>query len=162
MKDVRIEILEKIKEYDSIVIGRHFRPDGDAVGSTMGLGRIISLTFPEKKVYLSNNDKSDYMAFLGDISQSVDEEIIKESLVIVIDTATRDRVSDERILEGREVIKIDHHIPVGHRGSPYARAGFPQRRHPHHPHRCAPRRRGQDPSGGLPCQGRSEGVCPLY
>ena len=40
MKDVRIEILEKIKEYDSIVIGRHFRPDGDAVGSTMGLGRI--------------------------------------------------------------------------------------------------------------------------
>ena len=112
MKDVRIEILEKIKEYDSIVIGRHFRPDGDAVGSTMGLGRIISLTFPEKKVYLSNNDKSDYMAFLGDISQSVDEKIIKESLVIVIDTATRDRVSDERILEGREIIKIDHHIPV--------------------------------------------------
>ena len=107
MKDVRIEILEKIKEYDSIVIGRHFRPDGDAVGSTMGLGRIISLTFPEKKVYLSNNDKSDYMAFLGDISQSVDEEIIKESLVIVIDTATRDRVSDERILEGKEVIKIE-------------------------------------------------------
>ena len=28
MKDVRIEILEKIKEYDSIVIGRHFRPHG--------------------------------------------------------------------------------------------------------------------------------------
>ena len=110
MISVKEVILNKIKEYDSIVIGRHFRPDGDAVGSTMGLGRIISLTFPEKKVYLSNNDKSDYMAFLGDTSESVSEEIIKSSLVIVIDTATEDRVSDNRILNGKEVVKIDHHI----------------------------------------------------
>ena len=110
MISVKEVILNKIKEYDSIVIGRHFRPDGDAVGSTMGLGRIISLTFPEKKVYLSNNDKSDYMAFLGDTSESVSEEIIKNSLVIIIDTATEDRVSDNRILNGKEVVKIDHHI----------------------------------------------------
>ena len=110
MISVKEVILNKIKEYDSIVIGRHFRPDGDAVGSTMGLGRIISLTFPEKKVYLSNNDKSDYMAFLGDTSESVSEEIIKSSLVIIIDTATEDRVSDDRILNGKEVVKIDHHI----------------------------------------------------
>lgn len=110
MISVKEVILNKIKEYDSIVIGRHFRPDGDAVGSTMGLGRIISLTFPEKKVYLSNNDKSDYMTFLGDTSESVSEEIIKNSLVIIIDTATEDRVSDNRILNGKEVVKIDHHI----------------------------------------------------
>lgn len=110
MISVKEVILNKIKEYDSIVIGRHFRPDGDAVGSTMGLGRIISLTFPEKKVYLSNKDKSDYMAFLGDTSESVSEEIIKSSLVIIIDTATEDRVSDNRILNGKEIVKIDHHI----------------------------------------------------
>ena len=116
MISVKEVILNKIKEYDSIVIGRHFRPDGDAVGSTMGLGRIISLTFPEKKVYLSNNDKSDYMAFLGDTSESVSEEIIKNSLVIIIDTATEDRVSDNRILNGKEVVKIDHHIEVEHYG----------------------------------------------
>ncbi|MGN1189177.1 MAG: bifunctional oligoribonuclease/PAP phosphatase NrnA [Candidatus Ornithospirochaeta sp.] len=112
MSDVKNLIFDKIKEYDSIVIGRHFRPDGDAVGSTMGLGRIISLTYPEKKVYLSNKDKSEYMSFLGDTSELVDEEIIKNSLVIIIDTATEDRVSDERILKGKEVIKIDHHIDV--------------------------------------------------
>ena len=44
MISVKEVILNKIKEYESIVIGRHFRPDGDAVGSTMRLGRIISLT----------------------------------------------------------------------------------------------------------------------
>ena len=112
MNDVKTLIFEKIKEYDSIVIGRHFRPDGDAVGSTMGLGRIISLTYPDKKVYLSNKDKSEYMAFLNDKSELVDESIIKNSLSIIIDSGTRDRVSDERVLEGKEVIKIDHHIEV--------------------------------------------------
>ena len=117
MISVKEVILNKIKKYDSIVIGRHFRPDGDAVGSTMGLGRIISLTFPEKKVYLSNNDQSDYMAFLGDTSELIEEDIIKNSLVIVIDTATEDRVSDDRILNGKEVIKIDHHIEVAPYGN---------------------------------------------
>ena len=28
------KVLDKIKEYDKIYIFRHFRPDGDAVGST--------------------------------------------------------------------------------------------------------------------------------
>ena len=34
-------ILEKIKEYNKIIIFRHKRPDGDAVGSTMGLCTVL-------------------------------------------------------------------------------------------------------------------------
>ena len=45
-------ILEKIKEYKKILIFRHFRPDGDAIGSTKGLAEILKLTYPEKKIYL--------------------------------------------------------------------------------------------------------------
>ena len=33
-------ILDKIKEYNRIIIFRHKRPDGDAVGSTKGLREI--------------------------------------------------------------------------------------------------------------------------
>ena len=36
-------ILDKIKEYDRIIIFRHKRPDGDAVGSTKGLREILRL-----------------------------------------------------------------------------------------------------------------------
>ena len=43
------EVLEKIKEYDRIIIFRHFRPDGDAVGSTKGLKRILEITYPERR-----------------------------------------------------------------------------------------------------------------
>ena len=31
------EILEKIKQYDTIIIHRHIRPDGDCIGSQRGL-----------------------------------------------------------------------------------------------------------------------------
>ena len=58
-------ILEKIKEYKKILIFRHFRPDGDAIGSTKGLARILKLTYPDKEIYLQNADFSNYLAFLG-------------------------------------------------------------------------------------------------
>ena len=60
------KILDKIKEYDKILIFRHFRPDGDAVGSTRGLAEILKLTYPEKKIYLQNTDFSDYLSFYGE------------------------------------------------------------------------------------------------
>ena len=38
-------VLDKIKEYNKIFIFRHFRPDGDAIGSTKGLATILRLTY---------------------------------------------------------------------------------------------------------------------
>ncbi|MEE0967846.1 MAG: bifunctional oligoribonuclease/PAP phosphatase NrnA, partial [Clostridia bacterium] len=45
-EQIKLDILNKIKEYDRIVISRHIRPDGDAVGSTNGLYTILRDTFP--------------------------------------------------------------------------------------------------------------------
>ncbi len=109
-ESIKKEILDKIKKYDSIVIGRHIRPDGDAVGSAKGLGRIIKLTYPEKKVYVSSSDSSEYLSFLGPDDGEVSEEIISSSLVILLDTATSDRVSYPMLMKGKEKVKIDHHI----------------------------------------------------
>lgn len=105
-------ILEKIKEYDKILIFRHFRPDGDAVGSTKGLQEIIKLNFPEKTVLLQNKDYSDYMAFLGAEDELLDETEYKDALGIVIDTGTAKRASNQSFTLCKEVIKIDHHIPL--------------------------------------------------
>ena len=63
-KEIMRKILDKIKEYDRILIFRHFRPDGDAVGSTKGLQEILRQTFPEKEILLANDDYADYLAFL--------------------------------------------------------------------------------------------------
>ena len=112
MKEIMTTILDKIKEYDKIILFRHFRPDGDATGSTKGLQRIIQLTYPEKTVLLVNNDYADYLKFLGGEDGPIADEEYADALGIVLDTATEKRVSNPKFTLCREVIKIDHHIPV--------------------------------------------------
>ena len=44
------EIIDKIKQYDTIMIARHIGVDPDALCSQLALRDSIRLTFPEKKV----------------------------------------------------------------------------------------------------------------
>ena len=110
--EIKRQILDKIKENDKIIIFRHFRPDGDAVGSTKGLYGILKLSFPEKDIRLINSDYSDYVAFLGGEDEKVEDGFYVDALGIVVDTATSARISNKKFSLCREIIKIDHHIPV--------------------------------------------------
>ena len=110
--EIKKKILDKINQYDRIIITRHFRPDGDAIGSTKGLAGILKLSFPQKEVYVLNEDSSQYLAFLGGEDAPIDDEKYADALVIVCDTATTDRISNKKYALGKELIKIDHHIDV--------------------------------------------------
>lgn len=112
MNENMVNILDKIKQYDKIILFRHFRPDGDAIGSTKGLARILKLTYPEKKIYLQNADYSNYLAFLGKEDEQLPDEEYADALGIVLDTATQERISSKKFSLCKELIKIDHHIPV--------------------------------------------------
>ena len=103
-------ILDKIKAYDKIVISRHIRPDGDAIGSTHGFAALLRASFPEKDIRLVSEDSSTYLAFLGPDDETPDDSFYDGALVIVIDCGTKDRISNKKIDLGRELIKIDHHI----------------------------------------------------
>ena len=105
-------ILDKIKEYDKIFIFRHFRPDGDAIGSSKGLYTLLKNTYPEKKIYLQNSDFSNYLAFLGGEDDLLPDEEYADALGIVLDTGTSKRISNQKYALCKELIKIDHHIPV--------------------------------------------------
>jgi phosphoesterase RecJ-like protein len=105
-------VLAKIEEYDKIVIFRHRLPDGDAIGSTKGLREILRLSYPEKEIYLNNCDSSDYLEFLGDEDEPLDDAFYADALGIVLDTATAKRISNPRYALCKEVVKIDHHIPI--------------------------------------------------
>ncbi len=112
MSDIMQIILDKIKEYEKIILFRHIRPDGDAIGSAKGFCEMIRLSFPEKKVYLGSEDASEQLAFLGGEDLPIDEGEYKSSLGIVLDCATSERISSKKYKLCRELIKIDHHIPV--------------------------------------------------
>ena len=104
------KILQKIKEYDRILIFRHFRPDGDAVGSTKGLQEILRLTYPEKEILLVNDDYAKYLEFLGEEDGIIPDEKFADALGIAVDTGTMERLSSKKFPLCKETIKIDHHI----------------------------------------------------
>ncbi|MBE6917150.1 MAG: bifunctional oligoribonuclease/PAP phosphatase NrnA [Ruminococcaceae bacterium] len=108
--EIKQAILQKIKEYDRIIIMRHFRPDGDAIGSTKGLWTILRDSFPEKEIYLLNEDYSNHLAFLGGESEPIPDELYADALCIVLDTGTIDRASSKKHALCKEIVKIDHHI----------------------------------------------------
>lgn len=47
---------DAIKKYDVIIIHRHSNPDGDAMGSQIGLKRVLQVNFPDKKIYAVGDD----------------------------------------------------------------------------------------------------------
>lgn len=111
-KETMQKILDKIVEYEKIIITRHRRPDGDAIGSSRGLAAMLRLSFPNKKIYVQTEDSSDYLAFLGSDDDRLPQSEYTDALVIVTDTATLDRISNNCIDFAKEVIKIDHHIDI--------------------------------------------------
>lgn len=108
-EDIKKKILDKIESYNTIIVSRHIRPDGDAIGSTKGLVKLLRDTYPDKKIFLVNEDYSDYLAFLGG-EDTVEDDIYEGALQIVIDTGTKDRISNRNFKRAKEIIKIDHHI----------------------------------------------------
>ena len=101
------DILSKIKEYDTIIIHRHMRPDPDALCSQVGLQKLLQYHFPEKTIKVTGYDEPNLM-WLAQMDQVADEDY-REALVIVCDTANTARIDDQRYTTGDFLIKIDHH-----------------------------------------------------
>ena len=111
MADVKKAIIEKIKNYDTIIIARHIRPDGDACGASFGLKYILKDSFPDKRVFVVNDDVTPSLEFLGE-EEKVSEDVYKNALAITVDCPTLSRVANKKITLAKELIKIDHHIEV--------------------------------------------------
>lgn len=105
------KIIEKIKEFDTIIIHGHHRPDGDCIGSQYGLKHIIEASFPNKRVIVTGQT-SDFVSFVGAPDILADESLFENALSICVDCATSERLSDTRFDKSKYSIKIDHHIDV--------------------------------------------------
>lgn len=101
------KILEKIKEFNTIIIHGHGRPDGDCIGSQYGLYHILKASFPNKNIYVTG-EVSEYVSFVGRPTL-VDDNLFNDALSICVDCSRKDRLSDGRIDNAKYTIKIDHH-----------------------------------------------------
>lgn len=105
-----LKILDKIEEYDKIIIGVHKRPDGDCLGTAYGLKNIIKTSFPNKTVKVAAETVK-YLKFLGKPNELKDKHF-EGALFISVDTAGTDRIYEQRYTLADFFIKMDHHIAV--------------------------------------------------
>lgn len=110
---IQSEIIAAIQQHDCIDIISHFRPDGDAIGSTLALG--LALQQLGKNVRMWNTDGVPArFAFLEGAEQI---QILPETpqlpeLLICVDTGDFKRVGDKAMAHLKQsglIINIDHH-----------------------------------------------------
>lgn len=106
-------ILESLKESSHLLLLTHVRPDGDAIGSLLAMGRALSLM--GKKVSLYNESPIPAIfRFLPGIEQ-IDSDpgnLSDYDTVVTLDCSDLSRVGGvgEKIGEIPTLINIDHHI----------------------------------------------------
>ena len=108
-----MRIIDEIKDAKSIAVSGHVRPDGDCVGSVMGLYLYLQKELPEAQidVYLDKPaDIFNCISQIADIKSEFNTDWVYD-VFVVLDTVP-DRLGDaEPIYErARKKINIDHHI----------------------------------------------------
>ncbi len=104
------KLLELIKKYDTIVIHRHTNPDGDALGSQIGLKNIILSNFDGKSVYCVGDMTPRYSFIIDEPMNEIDDSVYENALAIVLDTSASALISDERYKTAKATARMDHHI----------------------------------------------------
>ncbi len=106
------EILQAIKDYDRIIIHRHNNPDGDALGSQIGLKHIILHNFPDKEVLMVGDGARHYSFMEDSVMDEVADDAYLGALAIILDTSARKLISDDRYTLADKTVRMDHHIFV--------------------------------------------------
>lgn len=94
----------------SVIITGHVHPDGDCLGSMLGLYRMLKQRQIDARVILDDDIPALY-AFLPDV-KSVEKpaEPIEADLLVVLDASDIERIGKTRDMVTAPILNIDHHI----------------------------------------------------
>ncbi len=108
--------VELFKRYDKIFIAAHIMPDGDCLGSALGL--TWALRRMGKTVTVTCNDKVsrsfEYLAGFAELAPKIPTD---EQFLVFVDGSSADRFGaafDPKLFNGRPVLAIDHHVTNEH------------------------------------------------
>ena len=101
-------ISKLIKDAESILIISHIRPDGDAIGSLLGLGLSLQKVGKSTQMILVDGVPDLFLHLPGN-EKVVKDSITKYDLSIVVDCSDLDRTGYE-FYNKKPDINIDHHV----------------------------------------------------
>ena len=107
------QLLSLIAAHDTIVLHRHANPDGDALGSQIGLKHIILENFPGKQVYMTGDAAGRYGFMADSVMDEVPDSVFPQALCMILDTSAPHLISDDRYQMAEALCRIDHHLFCG-------------------------------------------------
>ncbi len=105
---------EVLKHVKTVAIGGHVRPDGDCVGSCLGLYQYIKENYEEIQADVYLEDIPDSFHFM-DAAKEIHHEVLvgKEyDLFVMLDCGDKERLGFSKVVfeHAKETFCIDHHI----------------------------------------------------
>lgn len=108
-----MKLIDYLKNVKKVAIAGHVRPDGDCVGSVMGVYNYICDNFKEIEVHAYMEEFSDRLKYLSNLDNVEGKVADKDfDLFIIVDTADKERigVAAELLDVVDNTLVIDHHI----------------------------------------------------
>lgn len=107
------DIARILQRYRRFLIASHVLPDGDAIGSTLGLG--LGLLKTGRQVILAcPGGAPESLSFLPEINRIVMPEQVSGGcdVLVVLDSSDLDRIEGiaGKVARGTPVVNIDHHV----------------------------------------------------
>jgi len=112
---------EIIKEYNNFIIMGHSDPDLDSLGSSLGLYEIIESFGKNAYLFLDYKHLEDYNSNINQAFKKIEKDIkfvndrnykkiIDNTLLIITDVHTQDRLEYPKLCDLVDVVVLDHHI----------------------------------------------------
>jgi bifunctional oligoribonuclease and PAP phosphatase NrnA len=105
-------VLERFREDSRFVLATHENPDGDALGSLVGLHGLLNALGKDAPMFIAPDDlplPREYSIFsLEGVIQAPPEDIL-ERTVVFLDCGNIDRNSASILRDGRYLLNLDHH-----------------------------------------------------
>ena len=109
-----MELFRLVNEATTIAIAGHIRPDGDCVGSCLGLYNYLTENTKEKQIDVYLESVPAAFSFLKNTECALTEakKNVSYDLFIALDCGSRDRLgfTEELFLAAKHTVSIDHHI----------------------------------------------------
>jgi phosphoesterase RecJ-like protein len=112
MQATREQVLARIREDSRFVLATHENPDGDALGSLVGMHGLLTALGKESAIFISAGDMplpDEYQDFPLEGLISSPPADVPERTVVFLDCGNIDRNSASVLRDGMHLLNIDHH-----------------------------------------------------
>lgn len=113
MQELYTQFLNAVRGAETIVIGTHLNPDGDALGSALGLAHVLRSEGKHVEVLCHHNppDNLRFLPGVDEVKQVANRDHYDLGIIVDLDSTERLGLTAPVFQKCTKLIVIDHHVP---------------------------------------------------